>query len=109
MGLKTTNYEVKDLGITLPNAYAILKDIRVVDDRGLATFSVQSARDTARTLKPVETVAVEFDFDRNENPVVTAYKAVKGTKRQFVFDAERRCYKEEVVPQPLNGWEDDIL
>lgn len=109
MGLKTTNYTIKELGITLPNAYALLKDIKVVDNRGVATFNVQSTRETATELKPIETVAVEFVFDRTENPVETAYKAVKGTREDWIYDEEKDCYVKQPVPQPLYGWEDDII
>lgn len=109
MGLKTTNYKVKELGITLPNAYALLKDIKVVSNRGVATFNIQSTRETAMELKPIETVAVEFTFDRKENPVETAYKAVKGTREDWVYDEEKDTYAKQTVPQPLNGWEDDIV
>ena len=109
MGLKTTNYEVKELGIVLPNAYALLKDIKVVNNRGIATFNIQSTRETATELKPIETVAVEFIFDRKENPVETAYKAVKSTRKAWVYDEEKGCAIQQTVQQPLYGWEDDII
>lgn len=109
MGLKTTNYTVKELGITLPNAYALLKDIKVVNNRGIATFAIQSTRETATELKPIETVAVEFVFDRTENPVETAYKAVKGIRDSMVYNEEKDCYIKQPVSQPLYGWEDDIV
>lgn len=109
MGLKTTNYAIKELGITLPNAYALLKDIKVVNNRGVATFNIQSTRETATELKPIETVAVEFVFDRKENPVETAYKAVKGTRKDWVYDEEKGYAIQQTVRQPLYGWEDDII
>lgn len=109
MGLKTTNYTVKDLGITLPNAYALLKEIKVQNDWVTAIFVIQSDRETATDLKPIEVVQVRFEFVRNENPVETAYKLVKGTITDYVFNEETGVHEPTEVEMPLCGWEDDIV
>lgn len=109
MGLKTTNYSIKKLGITLPTAYAILKDIKVVNNRGLATFVIQVTRENATSLEAIDTVAVEFEFNRNENPVETAYNTVKGTREDWVYDETKGVAVKQTLPQPLHGWVDDIV
>lgn len=109
MGLKTSNYTIKNLGITLSTAYAILKDLKIERNHGTAVFSIQSTRERATDLKPIETVTVNFTFNRDENPVETAYKTVKGTKEEFVYDETRHENVKQTVPQPLYGWEDDIV
>ena len=41
MGLQTTNYEVKKLGITLDTAYAIVSKLSVDGTHGQAEFHIQ--------------------------------------------------------------------
>ena len=109
MGLKTTNYQVKDLGIVLPNAYALLRDIKVNNDWVTALFVIQSDRENATALKPIETVTITFKFNRNENPIETAYTLVKGKITDYVYNEEKGVHEETEVEMPLYGWEDDIL
>lgn len=109
MGLKTTNYTVKDLGIKLPKAYALLKEIKVQNDWATAIFVIQSNRETATALRPIETVQVRFKFVRNENPVETAYKLVKSKITDYVFNEETGVHDETEIEMPLYGWEDDII
>ena len=107
MGLKTTNYTVKELGITLPTAYAILKDIKVQNDWVTALFVIQRDRETSMTLKPIETVSITFKFNRRENPVETAYNFIKGKIKDFVWNEELQAHEETELKMPLYGWEDD--
>lgn len=109
MGLKTVNYEVKSLGITLSNAYALLKDIKIDDTTGIATFAVQSTREMALKMKPIETVKIEFAFDRTKNPVETAYMTAKSTRIETTLDEQTWKSTTKEVKQPFYGWEDDIL
>lgn len=109
MGLKTTNYTVKELGITLPNAYALIKDLRVQNNIVTANFVIQATRETAATLKPIETVSITFKFNRNENPIVTAYNLVKSKIKDYVYDEELKEHVEEEIAMPLYGWIDDIV
>ena len=44
MGLKKTNYEVKDLGITLPIAYAVIRKLDRRGDRGYAELWIHNSR-----------------------------------------------------------------
>ena len=107
MGLKTTNYEVKKLGITLPTAYAKISDIEL--KKGRATFVIQSSRENTDTLAPIETITVPVDFKRTENPFESAYNAVKGTKDVEVMNYETGELETISIPQIFNGWEDDII
>lgn len=109
MGLKTKNYTVKDLGITLPTAYAIIKNISVQNDLVTAVFVIQSDREKAMTLKPLETVSLVFKFNRNENPVQTAYNLIKGKMKDFVWNDELQAHEEKEVEMALFGWKDDII
>lgn len=109
MGLKTTNYEVKKLGITLPVAYAIIKNLRINGNEGTAEFAVQSTRDTATSLSPIETVKVNFIVNRNENPFVTAYEKAKSQKEVTQWNEETHKIETVLVGEPFYGWEDDIV
>lgn len=45
MGLYKKNYEVKDLGITLPEAFAIVRKIDRQGNKGMAELWVHSSRE----------------------------------------------------------------
>lgn len=107
MGLKTTNYKVETLGITLPTAYAKISDIEL--KKGRATFVIQSSRENVDTLAPIETITVPVDFKRTENPFETAYNSVKGIKEIEFYNSETGEIEMISVPRKFNGWEDDII
>lgn len=109
MGLKKTNYEITELGMTLPIAYAMVKDIEIRGEHALATIAVQQSRDFALTKKPIATAAIRFKVNRNENPYETAYKLAKGTKKEAVKNEETQKLEVIDVPMPFYGWEDDII
>lgn len=45
MGLKTTNYKLKDFGITIPEAYARLTHVDInVEGRAFGTFEIHQTR-----------------------------------------------------------------
>ena len=109
MGLKTTNYQVEELGITLPTAYALLKEIKIQNEWVTAIFVIQKDRATANALKPIEMVQVRFKFVRNENPVETAYNLVKSKMIDYVFNEEKGVHEPKEIEMPLYGWQDDIV
>lgn len=111
MGLKKTNYEISDRGITLDTAYAFIHRIecdrytetvteevngevsfrQVNKFKGVAEFYVQNApRKRAIGLKPFERHIVHFTCNANENPFVAAYETAKNIMQ-------------------FNDWEDDIV
>ena len=106
MGLKTTNFFSKSLNYIFPSGYAILKDLVLNGNRGTAYFVVQQTREDAETHTPFEKVHVDFDWDRNENPVVAAYKAAKSE----VIKKQNEATGEETTEYGvLYAWQDDIV
>lgn len=91
MGVKTKNYEAKSMGITLPEAYAIIQGIQIERNSAVATFAIQCTRDNALGKTPIEVKKMHFAVNRNENPFVTAYKLAKAEGGIFA------------------GWQDDII
>lgn len=102
MGLKTKNYTIPALGLTLPEAYAIIKNIHIEGEHGNAELVVQASRENALNLEPINRVYIPFRVNRNENPYKTAYAAAKGVK---IFHVRGKTLEE---PMPFNGWEDDV-
>lgn len=130
MALKKTNYEVKEMGLTLAEAYAFIHRIecerhtetvteivngevssRQVDNlKGVAEFYVQNApRESAMGLKPFERYFICFTCKANENPMVAAYTAAKGTYIANEYNPETHMYEDIEKPNIFNGWEDDIV
>lgn len=108
MALKTRNYEVKNLGITLPEAYAIIKNIRISGEYGTATIVIQQTRELALEKAPLEVVEIGFAVNRNENPYITAYhEAKKDVEREIELpNGEMRTIK---IKGQFADWEDDIV
>lgn len=75
MGLYKKNYEVKDLGITLPEAFAIVRKIDRQGDKGMAELWVHSSRENAKTLQFLERKLVPFKCNDRDNPYEAAYTA----------------------------------
>lgn len=130
MALKKTNYELKEHGIILPEAYAFIHRIecdryaemvetevdgevssRQVDKlKGVAEFYVQNApRENAMGLKPFERHIVRFTCKANENPMTAAYMEAKGTHIAKEYNPETHEYEDVEKPNLFNGWEDDIV
>lgn len=90
MGLKTTNYKVKQFGITIPTAYARLTDINIaVNGNAFGVFEIHQAREDLAISKPLDRIHFTTNIDK-ELPVHS----------QLYIKA-----KEELFP----SWEDDIV
>ena len=130
MALKKTNYELKEHGIILPEAYAFIHRIecdryaetvaeevngeasfRQVDKlKGVAEFYVQNApRESAMGLKPFERHIIHFTCNANENPMAAAYIEAKGNHTEKEYNPEIHEYVDVEKPNLFNGWEDDIV
>jgi hypothetical protein len=110
MGLKTNNCYIKSLNYTFPTAYAILERLDLQGTRGTAVFAIQQTREMAKKNQPFETVFVEFEWDRKENPIVSAYNAAKTQVHKKMRRAEGT--NETIVEVELGilyGWQDDIV
>jgi hypothetical protein len=101
MGLKTKNYTIEEIGLTLPNAYAVIRNIYIDGERGVAEFAVQTSRENAFNKKPIKIVSVEFTVDRNENVYKSAYRAAKDLVT--IQDGAQTATR----PMPFFGWTDD--
>lgn len=90
MGLKTTNYEVKDLGIMVPTAYAQVTSLFI--DKGgnaYADFSIQQNRDDIDTKEAFAKESISCTIDKTQPIYTQVYNKAKET----IFE----------------GWEDDIV
>lgn len=103
MGLKNKNYTIEEIGLTLPEAYAVIRNLNIYGENGTAEFVIQASREKAIALNPLKTVYLEFEVNRNESPYVTAYKLAKSeiTKKRGVHTVTEKM--------PFYGWEDAIL
>lgn len=121
MGLKKTNYEVKDLGITLPVAYAVVRKLDRHGDGVYAELWIHNSRQNALNKNFLERHSVSFTIkNERENPLESAYKEAKKryTHTEYIETGETEIVdgKEEKVRKPvevedpaiLDGWEDDI-
>lgn len=93
MGLITENYVSKSTGITLPKAYAVLKNLIIESDNSArAIFAIQASRKNAETYNALDKVEVEFIWDRKSNPVRMAYAVAKKNEYCILYE-----------------WDDDIV
>ena len=75
MGLYKKNYEVKELGITLPEAFAIVRKIDRKGNKGMAELWVHASRENAKELQFLERKLVPFTCADGDNPYEAAYTA----------------------------------
>lgn len=114
MGLKTTNYEVKKLGIVLPQAYALVKDLTVRGKSGFAIFAVQSTRENAEKavngeMQAIEEVRIDFIVERDTNDRATVYAKAKSQREIERFNVETKQMETVLINEPFYGWDDDII
>lgn len=90
MGLKTTNYTVRDLGLIIPTAYARLAYVNVDEEgRASGSFAIHLNREDFMERKPIEVIPYEYIIDKNQ-PIYT------------------QIYEHGKI-QYFSGWEDDIV
>lgn len=109
MGLKKENYEVNNMGVTLPQAYAVIRKLNINGDYGTAELAVQANRELALTKTPYETKNITFQVNRNESPYKTAYTKAKEVTTSIVKNYETG--EDEIVTNrmPFADWEDDLV
>lgn len=115
MGLRTTNYEVKKLGITLPQAYAIIGEVQIAKSgSGFAKMYIQATRDNALNLQALEEKRIDFKWDRKQDIASCIYSAAKQKKTRIEQNGEldengMPIEVEVVVDEQFYGWYDDIV
>lgn len=111
MGLKTKNFEVKELGITLPEAYAVVDLIKIEGESGYALIKVQTSRENAlnNSLKPFYEERIDFVVERNENPYETVYKKAKEPKITVRYNPTTNGFDSMEEESVFASWEDDKI
>lgn len=90
MGLKTNNYSVDNINLTLPTAYAQITHLSVdLNGNASAIFSIQQNRDMISTSEAIETKHIRCSIDK-EQPI---HAQVYTMAKESIFE----------------GWEDDIV
>lgn len=103
MGLYKKNYEVKDLGITLPEAFAIVRKIDRQGDNGMAELWVHSSRENAKTLQFLERKLVPFKCNDGDNPYEAAYTAAVTPEERT-----RTVFEKVIKKVTVDGVEQDV-
>lgn len=111
MGLKTTNYTSKSLGVTVPEAYAVLRTLVIeANSEARAEFTVQINRAATKTFMPLDRIRVDFAWDRVTDPARMAYETAKTEiKRYEKWNEETNEVEMVEEPGALYGWENDII
>ena len=111
MGLKTKNFEVKELGIILPEAYAVVDAIKIEGESGYAMIKVQTSRENALndSLKPFYEERIDFFVERNKNPYETVYQKAREQKISIRYNRTTKGFDYIVEESMFASWEDDII
>lgn len=111
MGLKTTNYKSKSMGITLPEAYAVLTNLIVeTDNSARAIFAIQSSREATKEFKAIDKVEVRFTWDRKTDPAKMAYETAKTEIKTIEkFNEETGETVSIAENGVLFGWQNDFV
>ena len=89
MGLKKNNYEVKNMGITLPTAYAQVRQVQLQDKACTAILYIHKDRESVATFAPIDQRTIYLTIDRNQNLLEQIYAKAKASY--------------------FGNWEDDIV
>ncbi len=110
MGLKTTNLKIEELGIELPEAYAIVAPSSSIPiTSGIVTFNIQTSRENAFFKKPIKQVKVYVQgLSRDESLLPQIYAQAKRKATVQKWDRETRQPYYEEVDSYFSPWEDDI-
>lgn len=103
MGLYKKNYEVKDLGITLPEAFAIVRKIDRQGDKGMAELWVHSSRENAKKLQFLERKLVPFKCNDRDNPYEAAYTAAVTPEERT-----RTVFEKAIKKVTVDGVEQEV-
>ena len=116
MGLKTTNYTVTSLGITLPQAYAAITNLSIDGDVCRAAFAIQTTREAVFSLKPVAVKHISFKYDRSRSLMTQAYENAVSSYETDVPDGSLDENGDivftggtGVIKKPFYGWQADIV
>lgn len=78
MGLKTKDYMVADLGITVPEAYGRIVSLIVgLDGKACGVFEIQQSRERITQNRPLATEVVECVVDKDKPVFAQVYSAAK--------------------------------
>lgn len=90
MGFIRKDYEVKDIGITIPSAYAKITNINIGEDGVVySMFDIQQTREDIGVKDSLETISFKTPIDKTQPIYAQVYIAAK----------------EEL----FKDWEDDIV
>ena len=111
MGLTKSNYYSKSTGITLPIAYAVLKDLVLNGTKARAIFVIQSSRNATQNFVPIDKTEVNFEWDRKSNLAEMAYEKAKtqNFEIQEGWDEEKHEPITKIEYGLLYGWNNDIV
>lgn len=110
MGLIKNNYFSKSTGLTLPTAYAILKDLVLNGNNARAIFVIQSSRNATENFKPLDKVEVRFEWDRKTDIAKLAYETAKTQRiKEEVYNEKFDSFVVEERDGVLFGWNDDKI
>ena len=101
MGLKTKNLTIKETGIELTEAYAIVDEIYLKRGKGYAVFNIQKDRESALKLDPLKQVKVQIeDIDRDKEILPQIYVKAKE-------EVTNKIHPQSKYPKYFTNWEDD--
>lgn len=90
MGFIRTNYEIKDLGITIPEAYAQISRLSVdIDGEANVVFVIQKDRESITTKENLDRIIYRCKIDKD----LPVYKQIYENAKVDIF----------------SEWEDDII
>ena len=90
MGFIRTNYEIEDMGITLPEAYAQITHVSInIDGNANVMFAIQQNRENIAKKENIDNITYRCEIDKN----LPIYKQIYEKAKVDIFA----------------DWEDDIV
>ena len=102
MGFKTKNYEVKELNITIDNAYAKISNLTITN-KGVAyaIFNVQQDREATENLEPLEVISYSCEVDKT----LPVHEQVYLKAKEDIF----KDWEDDIISVEKNATEEEAL
>ena len=112
MGFSKKDYEIEKKGISLSEAYAVVKNITINGEHVKAEFAINISRNNALLCEPIDVKTISLKYDRTKDILPQIYAAAKTDKTVKVTEIgeDGKPYiVDKTIKSPFSDWQDDII
>lgn len=112
MGFQKNDYQIQKKGISLSQAYAVVKNITINGEHVKAEFAINVSRNNALNCEPIDVKTISLKYDRAKDLLPQIYAAAKTDKtvKDFEIGEDGKPHiVDKTIKAPFSDWDDDII